>query len=109
MRLRPAAGQRLVLKAVRIADRSADPANATSAETTLRSVEEGARTIVLQIHVLHASTSGEIDAAFAALARDRPDALFISPDGFFFSRTVQFATLAAQRPFQVGNLSQSAG
>ena len=38
----------------------------------------------------------EIDAAFAALARDRPDALFISSGPFFGSRSVQLAQLAAR-------------
>ena len=69
----------LVPKAVRVAV-LVNPANATSAETTLREVQEAARTIGLQIHVLNASTSREIDAAFAALARERPDALFVAGD-----------------------------
>jgi putative ABC transport system substrate-binding protein len=48
-------------------------------------------------HVLNASTSGEIDAAFAALARERPDALFVAPDSFFFySGRVQITALAAR-------------
>ena len=62
----------------------------------MREVQEAARTIGLQIQVLNASTIGEIDAAFATLARERPDALFVAPDAFFGSRRVQFATLAAR-------------
>ena len=85
----------LVPKAVRVAV-LLNPANATSAETTLRGVQEAARIIGLQIHVLNASTSREIDAAFATLARERPDALFVAGDAFFTSRRVQFATLAAR-------------
>jgi hypothetical protein len=50
----------------------------------------------MQIRILNASTIGEIDAAFPALARDRPDALFVAPDAFFFGRRVQIATLAAR-------------
>jgi putative ABC transport system substrate-binding protein len=50
----------------------------------------------LQIQVINASTSPEIDAAFATLARERPDALFVSGDAFFNSRRVQFATLATR-------------
>jgi hypothetical protein len=42
------------------------------------------------------STSGEIEAAFAALARDRPDALFVSSDVFFLGGRVQFATFTAR-------------
>jgi putative tryptophan/tyrosine transport system substrate-binding protein len=62
----------------------------------LRDVQEAARVIGLQIHVLNASTSSEIDAAFAALARERPDALFVANDLFFTSRRVQIANLAAR-------------
>jgi putative ABC transport system substrate-binding protein len=72
-----------------------NPADAPNAETTLRAVQEAARIIGLQIQVLNASTSREIDAAFAAIARDRPDALFVGGDGFYFSRREQLADLAA--------------
>jgi putative ABC transport system substrate-binding protein len=85
----------LVPKAVRVAV-LVNPGNATVAETTLRDVQEAARVIGLQIQVLNASTSGEIDAAFAPLQRERPDALFVAADSFFFSRRVQIATLAAR-------------
>jgi ABC-type uncharacterized transport system substrate-binding protein len=40
--------------------------------------------------------SREIDAAFAAISRERAEALFVAPDAFFGSRRVQFATLAAR-------------
>src|SRR5262249_49846587 len=84
----------LVPKAVRIAV-LINPANASSAETTLREIPQAARALGLQIAVLNASTSREIEAAFAAMVRDRIDALFVAPDGFFTSRRVQFVTLAA--------------
>jgi putative ABC transport system substrate-binding protein len=61
----------------------------------LRDIPEAARALGLQTQILNASTSREIEAAFATLVRDRADALFIAPDGFFSSRRVQFATLAA--------------
>ena len=73
-----------------------NPANATNTETTLRDVEPAARALGLQIHVLNASTSREIDAAFATFVRERPDALFVGPDPFFVSRRVQLANLAAR-------------
>jgi putative ABC transport system substrate-binding protein len=73
-----------------------NPANATSAETTFREVQEAARAIGLQIQVLNATTIGEIDAAFATLARERPDALVVAGDGLFTSRHAQFATLTAR-------------
>jgi len=73
-----------------------DPNNATSTKSTLRAVQEAAPTMGLQIQVLNASTIGEIDAAFATLASERPDALFVAPDAFFVSRAVQFITLTAR-------------
>jgi putative tryptophan/tyrosine transport system substrate-binding protein len=72
---------------------SADPARS---ESTLNDVQAAARTLALRTQVLNASTSREIEAAFAALARERPDALFVGPDGFFNSRRVQLAMLAAR-------------
>src|SRR5437899_7465575 len=71
-----------------------NPANATSTETTVRDVELAARTIGLQIQVLNASTSREIDAAFAALARERPDALLVATDTLFTTRRVQMSLQA---------------
>ena len=59
-----------------------NPADATGAEATLRDVEAAARAMGLQIHVLNASTSREIDAAFATLVRERADALFVSSRPF---------------------------
>jgi putative ABC transport system substrate-binding protein len=85
----------LVPKAVRIAV-LVNPANASTAEAARRDVPEAARAIGLQIEFLNASTSREIEAAFATLDRDRADALFITPDGFLTSRRVQLATSAAR-------------
>jgi putative ABC transport system substrate-binding protein len=85
----------LVPKAVRVAV-LVNPANAPSAEATLRDLPEAARAIGLQTQVLNASTSREIEAAFATLVRERADALFVAPDAFFISRRVQFVTLAAR-------------
>jgi putative ABC transport system substrate-binding protein len=74
-----------------------NPANAAATENTLRDLQEAAPIIGLQLRVLKATTIGEIDAAFATLARERPDALFVGPDGFFSSRRVQLAILAARQ------------
>ena len=49
----------------------------------------------MPIGVLNAATIGEIDVAFAAPARERPDALFLAAGAFFISRRVQFSTLTA--------------
>jgi putative ABC transport system substrate-binding protein len=85
----------LVPKAVRIAV-LVNPANAANTEATLRDVREAAPAIGLQIRVLHATTIGEIDAAFASFADQRPDALFVGGNAFFTDRRVQFATLTAR-------------
>ena len=85
----------LMPKAVRIAV-LINPTNALTAQPTLRDVQEAAPSIGLQIQILKASTISEIDAAFATIAGERPDALFVAPDAFFASCRVQFATLAAR-------------
>ena len=61
----------------------------------MRDVEVAARALGLQIQVVRASTSREIDAAFATFVRERPDALFVGGDPFFNDRRVQLANLAA--------------
>ena len=68
----------------------------TTTETTLRDVEAAARAIGLQIQVFNASTSREINAAFATFVRERPDAIFVGIGPFFNSRRVQLAILAAR-------------
>jgi putative tryptophan/tyrosine transport system substrate-binding protein len=87
----------LMPKAVRVAV-LVNPANPSIAETTLREVQKAAHTIGLQIQILNATTIGEIDAVFA---HERFDALFVAPDGFFNSRRVQFAILAAHESIPV--------
>ena len=59
-------------------------------------METAARPLGLQIQVLNASTSRDIDAAFATFVHERPDALFVTGDPFFTSRRVQLANLAAR-------------
>jgi putative ABC transport system substrate-binding protein len=73
-----------------------NPANATTAKSNLQEVQEAAPTLGMQIQILNASTIGEIDAAFATLARERPDALFVTGDAFFVSRRGQLATLSTR-------------
>jgi putative ABC transport system substrate-binding protein len=85
----------LVPGAVRIAV-LVNRANAANAEATVRDVEPVARAVGLQIQFINASTSREIDAAFAALVHERSDALFIGGDPFLSSRRVQLATMAAR-------------
>ena len=85
----------LVPKAVRIAV-LVNPGNVAVAEATVREVQKAAPTMGLQIQILNATTIAEIDAAFATIARERLDALFVAPDGFFVNRRVQLATLTAR-------------
>jgi putative ABC transport system substrate-binding protein len=83
----------LVPKAVRVAV-LVNPSSSTT-DTTLLGTKEAAAALGLQLQILNASSIGEIDAAFATLARERSDALFVGGDAFFVSRAVQLATLAA--------------
>jgi len=85
----------LVPTAIRVAV-IVNPADATNSENALRDVNVAARAMGLQIQVLKAGTSGEINAAFATFVRERPDALFVGGDAFFNSRRVQLAMLAVR-------------
>jgi putative ABC transport system substrate-binding protein len=73
-----------------------NPASALNTESTLRDVESAARAMKLQIQVLNARTSREIDAVFATFVRERPDALFVNTDPFLNVRRVQLALLAGR-------------
>jgi putative ABC transport system substrate-binding protein len=94
----------LVPKAARIAV-LVNPANPPVTEAMLRDLPEAARGLGLQVQFLNASTSPEIEAAFATIARERADALFIMADSFFTSRRGQISTLAAlnRLPTSVSN------
>jgi putative ABC transport system substrate-binding protein len=73
-----------------------NPSNPRYSEATSKSLSEAASTLGLDIVFYKASTPGEIDAAFTAMARDRADALFIGGEALFASRSVQIATLAVR-------------
>jgi putative tryptophan/tyrosine transport system substrate-binding protein len=66
----------------------------TSGERYWQDVQSTARSLGKQIRVLKAVNEGEIDAAFVAMARERPDALLLGPDPFLVSRREQIVTLA---------------
>jgi putative ABC transport system substrate-binding protein len=72
-----------------------DPADASNTETTVRDLESAARSFGLEIQVLNANTSREIDAAFETIGRTRPDALFVGQATFLNARRVQLVQLAA--------------
>ncbi len=73
-----------------------NPAEPTIAAANLRDVEAATGAMGLQLRVLNASSSTDIDAAFATFSNDRPDALFISSGPFFTNRRVQLAHLATR-------------
>jgi putative ABC transport system substrate-binding protein len=71
-----------------------NPTDAENYESTLREVEAAAGG--RQILVVEAATGRDIDAAFASMAREKADALFVAPGSFFNTRRVQLAVLAAR-------------
>jgi ABC-type uncharacterized transport system substrate-binding protein len=73
-----------------------NPSNVGRAPSTRAELEPAARTLGLQLQFYDASTNQEIDAAYAALVRERPDALFVSADAFLTSRRFQLIGLAAR-------------
>jgi len=73
-----------------------NPANTANAQITLREVEAASRAMGLQLQIFNASTSREIDAAFAAFGRERPDAVFLGQDAFFNGRRLQLANWAVR-------------
>jgi putative ABC transport system substrate-binding protein len=73
-----------------------NPNAESNTEATLRDVDAAARTIGVQIRVLNANTSRDIDAAFEAIARERPEAMFVAQSPFLNARRVQLVQLAAR-------------
>jgi putative tryptophan/tyrosine transport system substrate-binding protein len=72
-----------------------NPTSPNLAETQSRDLQNAARSLGLQLHVLSASTDPDFETAFESVARLRAGGLVISSDSFFFSRSDQLATLAA--------------
>jgi putative ABC transport system substrate-binding protein len=70
--------------------------NAIAAENESQAVQAAARTLGLQLHVLHASTERDFDVVFASLGQLRADALVIGSDLFFTSRSAQLAALTVR-------------
>jgi putative ABC transport system substrate-binding protein len=66
-----------------------------NAETRSTDVQEAARALGRQIHVLYASSKGDLDAAFATLVQQRIGALLVQSDPFFLHQRDQLAALAA--------------
>ena len=80
-------------------------------ESSVRDAETAARTMGLQVKVLSASTSREINAAFANFVRERPDVLYVGPSPFFISRRVQLTQCATRfrRYIRCVNIPKPAG
>jgi ABC-type uncharacterized transport system substrate-binding protein len=73
-----------------------NPANTVNTHTTLREVETAGAAVGFQLRIVNVGTSQEIDTAFAAFARERPDAVFLGQDAFFNGRRLQLANWAAR-------------
>src|SRR5258706_10484198 len=90
-----------------------NPTNALTTESTLRDVQSAARAMGLQIQVVNASTSHEINAAFTTFVRARPDAPFVGLDVVFNNRRAQLVNLASRHPlpatFSNGDFAEIGG
>jgi putative ABC transport system substrate-binding protein len=73
-----------------------NPRNPVGSETTLRDVQDAARTLKWPVDVHKAGTRDDIEAAFDAMENDGIDALFIASDPYFNSRRYQLASLSMQ-------------
>jgi putative ABC transport system substrate-binding protein len=73
-----------------------NPTNPANAEVQTRSLQDAARSLGLQLHVLRASTVSEIDAAFGTLVELRAGALVVAGDPFLTNRRAQIVALAAR-------------
>jgi putative ABC transport system substrate-binding protein len=73
-----------------------NPANPARAESQVNEVDSAGRQMGLRIQIFKTATSREINTAFATFARERPDALLVSPDPLYVVRRAQLVTLAAR-------------
>jgi ABC-type uncharacterized transport system substrate-binding protein len=71
-----------------------NPTDPEGYQATLPDVEAATGSQQLLLHEV--ATGRDIDAAFASMAREKPDALFVAPGSFFNTRRVQLAILAAR-------------
>ena len=74
-----------------------NPANPALAEPVSERVQAAARTLGMKLHVLHASSEPELEAALATTARLQTAGLVVGPDPFFNSRIEQLAALTSRQ------------
>jgi putative tryptophan/tyrosine transport system substrate-binding protein len=67
-----------------------------TADSQLKQLQQAARTLALQLHVLHVSTGGDFDKVFATLLQLRPKGLVVASDTFFATHSEQLAALTAR-------------
>jgi len=88
-------------------------ANVENTERTVKDVKAAADPLGLQVEVLKASSSNEIDAAFTTLVSHRAEGLLVGPDAFFVSRRMQIAILAARHVvptiYTIGDYAEAGG
>ncbi len=73
-----------------------NPTSPVNAERLSTDAQTAARTLGLQLHVLHASTERDFGTVFASLVQMRAGALVINNDAFFLSRSEQLAALTVR-------------
>ena len=73
-----------------------NPDNPLITEPFVTELQAAASAIGRHIEVVSASTSSDIDTAFATLVKKRVDAFLTSPDAMFVTRRVQLTTLATR-------------
>jgi putative ABC transport system substrate-binding protein len=73
-----------------------NPTSREITEAVSNDLQSTARTLGLELHILHASNDRDFDTVFATLAQLRVGALVIAPDAFFISRTEQLGVLTAR-------------
>jgi putative ABC transport system substrate-binding protein len=73
-----------------------NPTNSGVSSSTVSALEPAARALGMQVKIYNAATRQEIDTVYPALMRERPDALFVSPDPFFQTRRIHLAALATR-------------
>ena len=73
-----------------------NPAHPADAKASVRNAIEAARALGLDIKVFNATTTDEINTAFAAFVLWGAGAVLVAPDVFFSRQRAQLASLAAQ-------------